>query len=235
MSTNREVIKTFLNRLKKENREILNPKESDDILRVYGIPSVKSIFCRNDLNEILKSSEKIGFPVVLKLISKEILHKSDAGCVALNLQSPKEVEGAFQSILQNLKRTNENALIEGFLVQKMVREGYEVIVGLTTDSTFGKVILFGLGGIFVEIFQDVAIRMVPITKIDAQDMIEEVKGYRILKGIRGKEPANLQSLREILLAVSQLGNEIEEIREMDLNPVFVDSSGSIVADSRILL
>jgi acyl-CoA synthetase (NDP forming) len=235
MANDREGIKTLFASLKKANREVLYPEEAEKVLRTYGINAAKSFFCRNDLEEVLRSSEKIGFPVALKLISQDILHKSDAGCVALNLPNREEVTAAYNGILENAERAKRDALIEGFLVQEMVQKGYEVIVGLATDPTFGKIILFGLGGIFVEILKDVAIRMVPITKGDAQDMIEEIKGYKVLQGARGKEPANLQLLREILLGVSRLGNEVEQIREMDLNPVFVSSDTAIVADSRILI
>ena len=236
MANDREGIKTLFASLKKAKREVLYPEEAEKVLRTYGINGAKSSFCRNDLEEVLRSSEKIGFPVALKLISQDILHKSDAGCVALNLGNREEVRAAYHGILKNAERaTKRDALIEGFLVQEMVQKGHEVIVGLATDPTFGKIILFGLGGIFVEILKDVAIRMVPITKADAQDMIEEIKGYNVLQGARGKEPANLQLLREILLGVSRLGNEVEQIREMDLNPVFVSSSRAVVADSRILV
>ena len=235
MATDREGVKTLFANLEKAKREVLYPEEAEKVLRTYGINTAKSFFCRNDVEEVLRSSEEIGFPVALKLISQDILHKSDAGCVALNLGNREEVRAAYHGILENAERAKRDALIEGFLVQEMVHKGHEVIVGLATDPTFGKIILFGLGGIFVEILKDVAIRMVPIAKADAQDMIEEIKGYKVLQGARGKEPANLQLLREILLGVSRLGNEIEQIREMDLNPVFVSSSRATVADSRILV
>jgi acyl-CoA synthetase (NDP forming) len=235
MATDREGVKALFANLEKAKREVLYPEEAEKVLRTYGINAAKSFSCRNDFEEVLRSSEEIGFPVALKLISQDILHKSDAGCVALNLGNREEVRAAYHGILENAERAKRDALIEGFLVQEMVQKGHEVIVGLATDPTFGKIILFGLGGIFVEILKDVAIRMIPITKVDAQDMIEEIKGYGVLQGARGKEPANLQLLREILLGVSRLGNEVEQIREMDLNPVFISSSKAIVADSRILV
>jgi acyl-CoA synthetase (NDP forming) len=235
MATDREGVKAVFANLEKAKREVLYPKEAEKVLRPYGINTARNLFCKNDLEEVLRSSEKIGFPVAVKLISRDILHKSDAGCVALNLGNRKEVRAAYHDILKNAESAKQGVSIEGFLVQEMVQNGHEVIVGLATDPTFGKIILFGLGGIFVEILKDVAIRMVPITKADAQDMIEEIKGYKVLEGARGKEPANLQLLREILLGVSRLGNEVEQIREMDLNPVFVSSSRAIVADSRILV
>lgn len=235
MATDREGVKTLFAKLEKAKREVLYPEEAEKVLRTYGINTAKSFFRGNDLEELLRSSEEIGFPVALKLISQDILHKSDAGCVALNLGSREQVKAAYHGILENLERANPDALIEGFLVQQMITKGHEVIVGLATDPTFGKIILFGLGGIFVEILKDVAIRMIPITKADAQDMIEEIKGYKVLQGARGKEPANLQLLRDILLGVSRLGNDVEQITELDLNPVFISSSRAIVADSRILV
>ncbi len=154
MNKNREEIKTLLANAKDTNREVLNPEEVEEILRAYQIELARSIFCKNDLEEVLQSSDEIGFPVALKLISKDILHKSDAGCVMLNLRTRDEVRQAFRNILENAQRVRLEVVIEGFLVQEMIQKGYEVIVGLATDPTFGKIILFGLGGVFVEILKD---------------------------------------------------------------------------------
>jgi acyl-CoA synthetase (NDP forming) len=235
MATDKEGVETSFVGMGKAKGKVMHPREAESVLRNYGIKTARRFFCKNDLDEVLRSSEEIGFPIAVKLISPDILHKSDAGCVALNLGNREEVRRAYHGILENVGKAAPDALIEGFLVQEMVLNGHEVIVGLAHDPTFGKVILFGLGGIFVEILKDVAIRMLPISKTDAQDMIEEIKGYRVLQGARGREPANLQLLREILLGVSRLGTEVEQIREMDLNPIFVGSSRAIVADSRILV
>jgi acyl-CoA synthetase (NDP forming) len=220
---------------RREGRNTLSPKEIEAILSAYGIDMAKGAFSRPNLEEVLGAAGAIGFPVVLKLISQDLLHKSDAGVVRLNINNEEEVGRAYHEIVKNKERANPAAKIEGFLVQQMIRNGHEVIVGLGTDATFGKIIMFGMGGIFVEILRDVAIRKIPITRSDAQDMIEEIKGYRILRGARGGDSANFELIRKILMAVSRLGEEVGEITEMDLNPVIVSSREAVVADARIIV
>ena len=233
--TNINGISEILAGVKEKKRNVLYPMEAESILQVYGIGIPKSIFASNSLKEVIRSAEEIGFPVALKLISPDILHKSDAGCVYLNLNNNQNINKAYNDVLKNAVMRNTKAYIEGFLVQEMIQYGYEIIVGLATDPTFGKIIMFGLGGIFVEILNDVAIRKIPITVLDAQDMIEEIKGYKVLQGARGKEPANFELLKKILLKTSRLGLEIEEIEEMDLNPIFVNAHHALVADPRIII
>lgn len=235
MTSNVENLKSLIARIRKEQRTFLYPVETESVLGLYGIDVIKGAFSGDDLDRILQSAEKIGFPVALKLISADLIHKSDAGCVHLHLNNRDEVINAYNDILVNADRAIPGAKIEGFFVQEMISDGHEVIIGISTDPTFGKVILFGLGGIFVEIFKDIAIRKIPISQLDAQDMIEEIRGYKILQGARGKEPANLALLRNILLQVSRLGEEIEEITEMDLNPVIVNSHQALVVDPRIMI
>lgn len=235
MAGNREEVKSLIADIKKRQRTVLYPVEAETVLGFYGIDVIKGAFPGDDLDQILRSAEKIGFPVALKLISADLIHKSDAGCVHLNLNSRDEIINAYNDILIHAGRANPGANIEGFLVQEMISDGHEVIIGITTDPTFGRIILFGLGGIFVEILKDVAIRKIPISDLDAQDMIEEIRGYKILQGTRGKEPVNLMLLRDILLKMSRLGEEIEDITEMDLNPVFVNSHQALVVDPRIII
>jgi acyl-CoA synthetase (NDP forming) len=235
MASNVEDIKSSIADIRKEARTVLYPVEAKSVLGYYGIDVVKGAFSGDDLDQILRSAEKIGFPVTLKLISADLIHKSDAGCVGLNLNNRDEILNAYNDILTNARKANSGARIEGFLVQEMISDGHEVIIGITTDPTFGKIILFGLGGIFVEILKDVAIRKIPISELDAQDMIQEIRGYKILQGARGKEPANLALLHDILLKVSRLGEEIEDITEIDLNPVIVDSHQALVVDPRIII
>ena len=235
MAIDKAEIKLLIEGIRKEKRVVLFPAESEAVVGCYGIDLTKSVFSGNDLDEILRTAEEMGCPVALKLISQEMLHKSDAGCVQLNLNNHEEITRAYHSILQNIGGANSKVQIEGFLVQEMIQDHHEVIVGLASDLTFGKIIMFGLGGLFVEILKDVAIRKIPITPIDARDMIEEIKGFKVLQGARGKEPANLNLLQEILMKTSCLGQEIEEIKEMDLNPVFVNSQNALVADPKIIL
>ena len=222
--------------LAQQNREFsLNPMDANAVLGAYGIETAKSIFVNANLEKVVAAAEEIGFPLVLKLISQKLLHKSDAGLVHLSIQDKEGVRRAYHEILKNKERADDTAEINGFLVQRMLQNGYEVIVGLAADPTFGKIVLFGMGGIFVEILKDFAIRKIPISRSDARDMIEEIKGYQILKGARGKEPANLKSLEELLLSVSRLGMEVSQIKEMDLNPVLVNSQKASVADIRIIV
>jgi acyl-CoA synthetase (NDP forming) len=235
MAIDRNEIKSLFASIKKTNRNVLFPAEAETVLGCYGIKVIKSISCRNNLDEILQSAKGIGFPVALKVISLDILHKSDFGCVHLNLKNRDEIAKAYDKVLKNINQVNPRAAIEGFLIQEMVPEGHEAIIGLAEDPTFGKIIMFGLGGIFVEILKDVAIRKIPISSLDARDMIEEIKGFKILQGARGKEPVSLKLLQKILMQISCLGLEIEEIKEIDLNPVFVDSQNALVADPRIIL
>lgn len=235
MEITRERLTALWAEVKKAKRKVLYPREAETLLAAYGIAMVKGAFAENDLEEVIRRSEEIGLPVALKLVSRDILHKSDEGYVALNLADREEVARAYSEILENVGKRRPGVIIEGFLIQQMLKNGHEVIVGLANDPTFGKIILFGLGGIFVEILKDVAIRKIPITIADAQDMIEEIKGYKILLGARGREPANLHVLKEFLLGASRLGSEIEEVAEMDLNPVFVNSRNALVVDSRVLI
>jgi acyl-CoA synthetase (NDP forming) len=230
-----EKLKMLINEISTSNRQVLYPRESDVVLDYYDIHQPRSITAGNDIQQVVQSAEKIGFPVALKLISPDILHKSDAGCVQLNLSDPSEVERACHKILEQAGVAKKNARIEGFLIQEMIQDGHEVIIGLAQDPTFGTIIMFGLGGIFVEILKDVSIRKIPITPQDAMDMIKEIRGYEILKGARGKVAANLDLLRDLLLNVSRMGMELKQIKELDFNPVFVDSRKTLVPDSRIIL
>jgi acetyl-CoA synthetase (ADP-forming) len=235
MTSKVEELKSLIAEIRTEPRTVLYPVEAESVLGHYGIDAVKSVFSENDIDQIRRSAEEIGFPVALKLISSDLSHKSDAGCVQLHLNNRDEVTNAYNDILNNADRAIPGANIEGFLVQEMISAGHEVIIGISTDPTFGKIILFGLGGIFVEILKDVAIRKIPISELDARDMIQEIKGYKILQGARGKEPANFALLLDILLKVSRLGEEIEDITEMDLNPVIVNTHQALVIDPRIII
>jgi acetyl-CoA synthetase (ADP-forming) len=230
-----ETISTLLKEVKEAKRDVLYPSESESVLQSYGIDYPKSVCTGNDLAEVLQCVDKIGFPVALKLISPDILHKSDAGCVKLNLHNEKEIKKAYNDILKAAGKINKNEELKGFLIQEMIHSGHEVIIGLATDPTFGKIIMFGLGGIFVEILKDVAIRKIPITQLDAQDMIEEIRGHKILMGARGKEVANFPLLKELLLKVSLMSMEVGEIKELDFNPIFINSKKALVADARILI
>jgi acyl-CoA synthetase (NDP forming) len=205
--------------VKKEGRSILTEFESKKILKQAGIPVVETRLAK-DSKEAVSLSQKMGFPVALKINSPDVVHKSDSGGVKLSLNNATQVKKAYDEILKKVATQYPDAAVHGVSVQKMVLPGTEVIVGTTKDPQFGPVIMFGLGGIFVEVLKDVSFRIVPINQRDAQEMIEETKGYPLLKGYRGKEPADIPFLVEMMLKVSKFVEENPQIKELDLNPIF---------------
>lgn len=182
-----------------------------------------------------KIAQEQGFPVALKISSTDILHKSDVGGVCLNLNSTEAVEQAYDTLLAAAQTNSPGAQVDGVLVSKMAPSGLEVIVGMNRDPQFGPVILFGLGGIMVEIFQDVSLRLLPLTKDDALSMIREIKGYRLIAGYRGQPAADEQALVDCLLAVADLAKKHPEVTEIDLNPIFAYPQGILVADVRMIV
>jgi acyl-CoA synthetase (NDP forming) len=218
----------------REGRKNLLETEAKAVCLDYGIPIAKSELATSE-DEAVGYAEKIGFPVVLKIVSPDIIHKSDVGGVRVNLKDAEEVHGAYIDILANVKKHAGKARIIGILVQEMAPPSTEVIVGSTKDPQFGPTIMFGLGGILVEILKDVTFRIAPITREEAQEMIIEVKAYPILKGYRGAPPADTSAIADILLATSKLVTEHEQIEELDLNPVIVYQRGAITVDARIIL
>lgn len=227
-------IKAIIGEFRRTEQRFLGDREVKKILSYYNIPIVREGVATT-VDEAIKLSNSIGYPVVLKIISPDISHKTEAQAVKLNLRSPIEVEKACSDLLGKAQIYKPNAKVEGYLIQEMVEDGIEAIVGLHADPTFGPVIMFGLGGVWVELLKDISFRIIPIDRLDAIDMVEEIRGSRLFKGFRGNPPMDMEALYKILLSVSRLGLELEEIREMDLNPVFLREKGALVADSRILI
>jgi acyl-CoA synthetase (NDP forming) len=227
-------IKAMIAKYRETGQKFLGGAEVKKILNYYGIPIVNEGVATS-VDEAVKLSDSIGYPVVLKIISPDVSHKTEAQAVRLNLQSSTEVKKGCLDLLQKVQAYTPGAKVEGYLVQEMVEDGIETIIGLHTDPTFGPVLMFGLGGIWVELLKDISFRIIPIERLDAIDMVEEIRGYSLLKGFRGKPPVDMEATYEILLSVSRLGLELKEIREMDLNPVFLKGMGAVVADSRILI
>jgi acyl-CoA synthetase (NDP forming) len=224
---------TIIQNALKEKRPLLE-NESQQICALHHIPTPKSGKVSSASEAILKAKE-IGFPVVLKIISPQILHKSDVGGVILNIKDEKELEAQYEKLLVEIGKREPSAKILGILVEKMMPPSTEVIVGGIRDSQFGPSIMFGIGGIFAEIYDDVAFRVAPIDKIDASNLVHEIKGYKILEGARGKPPADLNSLINVLISVSDLMMEHDAISQLDLNPVIVYSDGVCAVDVRIIL
>jgi acyl-CoA synthetase (NDP forming) len=225
---------SIIEKAKSASRTLLNEIESKVLLSEAGIPVVETKLATSKQGAI-SISKKVGFPVALKIVSPEITHKSDAGGVKLGLKTSKQVEVAYEEILSAVKQKYPHAVIDGVSVQKMARPGTEVIIGMTKDAQFGPVLMFGLGGILVELLKDVSFRIVPLEREDAREMIREIKGYPILEGFRGMEPADVSILEEILLKISRFVDDHPEIKELDLNPIFAYRDGAIAADARVVL
>lgn len=213
---------------------LLSERKSKDILEAIGIPTTGGRIVESK-KEALKAAKEIGYPVVLKIYSTGISHKTDVGGVKTNLQNSQMVRDAYKSIVETVKHNRPEARIEGINVQKMAPWGIEVIIGTTTDKTFGQVIMFGMGGVLAELIKDVSFRVVPIDRWDAESMIREIKGFPLLEGYRGSERADIESLLKSLIKVSELAERCPEIEEMDINPLFATPKGIIAADARIAL
>ncbi len=232
-----DVVKKIIEKAYSEGRTGLLEHESIEILAAYEVPgNIYKIV--NTPEEAIKAANEIGYPVVAKIVSPDILHKTDAGGVKLNLKTDEEVKNAFNEILENAKKYKSDAKIIGVNIQPFAKEGIaELIIGMTTDPQFGPALMFGLGGIFVEIYKDVSFRVCPITEYDAREMIREIKAFPILDGFRGRPKADIDTLVDILLKISKLAVENPEIDQLDLNPVIVYEKGKGVAvvDARIIL
>jgi acetyl-CoA synthetase (ADP-forming) len=225
---------TPFNQAKKEGRNYLLEPEAKMVCMEYGIPVTRFKIALTP-EEAVKFAEAIGYPIVLKIVSPDIIHKFDVGGVMLNLNNLKEVKNAYEQILKNVKKHKPDAKIIGVLVQEMAPSSTEVIVGAIKDPQFGPALMFGLGGIFVEVLKDVTFRIAPITESDATEMITDVKAYPILKGYRGQPPADTDAIVKILLNTSKLVMDHPEIKELDLNPIMVYEKGAKTVDARIIL
>lgn len=224
----------ILRQARKENRTQLSEIESKELVKGASIPIVETRLARTK-KEAVSLSREVGFPVALKIVSPDVIHKSDAGGVKLGLANAAQVEKAYSEIISSIKQHYPTAKIQGVSVQKMANSGTEVIMGMTKDAQFGPVLMFGLGGILVEVLKDVSFRIVPLTARDAHEMIREIKGYPLLEGYRGQEPADIPFLEALLLKLSEFVNKNPEIKELDLNPVFAYKNKAIAVDARVIL
>lgn len=225
---------SIISQARREGRNALLENEAKTICMEYAIPVTMFKLAETE-EQAVAFSEQIGFPVVLKIVSPDIIHKSDAGGVVVNLKNAAEVKSAYRKILENAKRYSSTARIIGVLVQEMAPPSTEVIVGAIKDSQFGQTLMFGLGGIFVELLKDVTFKVAPITREDAQEMVTKVKAYPLLKGYRNTPPADIDALVNILLNTSKLVMDHPEIKELDFNPILVYEKGAKTVDARIIL
>ncbi|MHA1614564.1 MAG: acetate--CoA ligase family protein [Candidatus Thorarchaeota archaeon] len=237
MKEAKKIFKTAL----EEGRTFVLEHEAKDIMKAYGIP-IPAYDTAITAEEAVEKSKAIGFPVVLKILSKDVLHKSDAGGVKINLKTEEEVRKAFNEIMENAKNYGKEKGIDvdlsrGVFISDFADMGTEIIVGVTKDPQFGHALMAGLGGIFVEVLKDVSFRLIPFTENDAREMLKELKAYKILEGIRGEPPRDVDSLVNVMIAVSKMIEENPEITELDCNPTFVyeKGKGTLVVDARILI
>ena len=218
-----KVSKVF-DKVKEEGRTNLLEEEGLEILSAYGFPLPKSILAKTE-DEAVESANKIGYPTVMKIASPQIVHKSDAGGVKVNLSSDKEVRDAFKVIVDNAKKYDSKAEIKGVLIVEMVKGGKEMIIGSKLEPGFGPVVMLGMGGIYVEILKDVTFRLAPFTDQEANDMISSIKTKKLLEGVRGEKPSDVEKLSECIQRLSQLVTDFREIKELDMNPVLVMEKG----------
>lgn len=217
-----------------ETTKVLNEVDSKAMLNAAGISVVETRFART-MKEAVAISKELDFPVALKVMSAEVIHKSDAGGVKLKLENGSQVEKAYAAMMASVKAMYPKAKIDGVSVQKMARPGVEVIVGMSKDPQFGPVLMFGLGGVLVELLKDVAFRIVPVSEFDAAEMIREIKGFPMLTGFRGSEPADLKALEKLIVSVSDFVEKNPQVKELDLNPVFAYKDGVVAVDARVVL
>ncbi len=223
-----------IHKARQDGRTLLTEVESKELLSESGIPVMDTQLARTR-TEATKVAQEMGLPVVLKIVSPEVTHKSDVGGVKVGLDSLRQVRGAFDSIVTSTKEAVPSATIEGVSVQKMADPGVEIIIGANKDPQFGHVIMFGLGGVLVEMLKDVSLRLVPLTPRDAREMVREIKSLPLLQGYRQYPACSLESIEKALLDLSSFLEKHEEVRELDLNPIFCYSDGLVAVDARVVL
>ncbi len=225
---------TIIKKALTEKRTSLLATEAQQICNLHNIPTPKSQLTKKAQEAATKATE-IGFPVALKILSPNIIHKTEAGGVALNINNEKELKSQYKSMISKVIKREPTAKILGVMIQKMMPATTEVIVGAIRDSQFGPTIMFGMGGIYTEIYSDVAFRVAPIDKVDADNLITGIKGAKILQGARGKPPADTEALTNLLINVSNLITLHENIIQLDLNPVLTYPDGVCAVDTRIII
>jgi acetyl coenzyme A synthetase (ADP forming)-like protein len=234
MAHSKDAVRKILDAVKADKRSSLTAPEGKLVCDAYGIPVPKEGVAKSAA-EAVQLATGMGFPVVMKIVSPDILHKTEAGGVMVGVKTAEDVEKNHAAILANARKYKADAKIEGIQVQQMLLGGQEVIIGAVTDGSFGKLVAFGLGGVLVEVLKDITFRLAPATKEDALSMLDGIQAHEMLKGVRGSDPANRDAIADIIVNVSQLITDFPEISEMDLNPVFATKADAIAADVRIVV
>lgn len=219
--------------VKRGGRKFVTEPEAKTILASYGVPVTRDVVCRT-AEEAVDAARLIGFPVVMKVVSPQVVHKTEYSAVRVGVSSADEVLATYEEMVGNVRRRVEGLELHGVLVSETAK-GQEMIIGSFSDPQFGQMLMFGLGGVNVEVFKDVSYRLAPLEEIDAREMVSELRGTRLLAGYRGKEGVDIEAVVSALMAVSRLVADFPDIVEMDLNPVFGTGGGVLVADARILL
>lgn len=230
----RQAVAATLERARTCGKTHLSETDALAVLRAYGIPTLESHLAR-DANDAAHAAKALGFPVVLKVASPDIVHKSDVGGVRMDLRTADEVRAACAALLERVHGEAPEARIDGVLVQPYAAGGREVVIGVNTDAAFGPILMFGLGGIYVEVLSDVAFRLEPLSDLDARDMVRSIRGYRLLEGVRGEPAADIGAIIDVILRVSQLVGDHDTILELDINPFLVFEHGGIAADAHLAL
>ena len=231
MRGTKKEVKQILDRIAAEGRKFVTEPEAKEVLKAYGVEVTNESLCHSAA-EAAKKAGVIGFPVVMKIVSPQIVHKTEFNAVKLDIRNATEVRSVYRDMMERAK--NSRIQVHGILVSETA-SGTEFIIGSMRDPQFGPLVMLGLGGIFVEVYKDVSYRLAPVESIDVKDMIAELKGKSMLEGFRGKEKVDVKALTKAVVSISQLQSDFEDIAEMDLNPVFGNSRGIKVADARILL
>ncbi|MGO4155688.1 acetate--CoA ligase family protein [Cupriavidus sp. YAF13] len=234
MAYNKDAVRKILAAVKEEGRNALTAPEGKLVCDAYGIPVPGEGVAKSPTGAV-ELADKMGYPVVLKIVSPDILHKTEAGGVLVGLKSAADVESGYLAIIENAKKYDAKANIVGVQVQQMIAGGQEVIIGAVTDPSFGKLVAFGLGGVLVEVLKDITFRMAPASQEVALSMLDGIAAAEVLKGVRGADPANREALASMIQRVSELASDFPEISELDLNPVFASKDGAIAADVRIVV
>jgi len=230
----RPSVKKLFKKVREAKRHNLLETESRDLLKEYHI-SLPEAELANNLDKAVEAGNRLGYPLAMKVVSPEIIHKSDAGGIKLGLNNQEDIKTAFNEIITNAEKVVKKEKILGTLISPMAKKGQECIIGMIRDAQFGPVIMFGLGGIFVEVLKDVSFRVAPLAAEDIDEMVEEIKGYKILTGIRGEKPKDIAAIKNILVRLSEIVIDNPEIKEIDLNPVIVHENGASIVDSRVIL
>jgi len=213
----------------KEGRTTLSEYESKQVLAAYQIPITREILL-DDVKNLAKTAQEIGYPLVLKGCSSNVTHKTEKGLIRVDIRNEKEARSAFEEIMNDLDGDGS-----GVLIQEMVKGQRELVIGLTRDAQFGPCVMFGLGGIFTEILKDISFRIAPLEKRDAREMMKEIKGHKILEAVRGMEAADLDTLVDILITVGRIGMENDEVKEIDINPIIISGNKPVAVDALVVL